>query len=52
MPPGFSIVVGDRKSCPGLKASAYADPGEAERESAEGMLGCDISTGVNESCVG
>jgi hypothetical protein len=52
MPPAFSIAVGDRRSCPDLKASAYAEPGEAERESADGMVGCVISTGVKASCVG
>jgi hypothetical protein len=52
MPPAFSIAVGDRKSCPDLKASAYADPGEAERERAEGMFGCVVSIGVKPSCAG
>lgn len=39
-------------SYPALEASAYADPGEAERESADGPLGCVVSTGVNVSCAG
>jgi hypothetical protein len=52
MPLGLSIEVGDRMSCPALKASAYADPGEAERESVDVMFGCVVSTSVNASCVG
>lgn len=52
MPPDFSIVVGDRRSCPDLRASAYADPGEAERDRADGMLGCIVSKVVKASCVG